>query len=90
MAIFYNYNMNIIYKIINIIFAIFFTIIIISILSNAEYFMINDSAFFRILSIITLISLWLPLFIRTNIFIISICILIFIVYFVLYIAHPLL
>lgn len=82
--------MNIIYKIINIIFAIFFTIIIISILSNAEYFMINDSAFFRILSIITLISLWLPLFIRTNIFIISICILIFIVYFVLYIAHPLL
>ena len=87
---FYNMNMNIIYKVINIVFAIFFTIIIISILSNAEYFMINDSAFFRILSIITLISLWLPVFIRTNIFIISICILIFIVYFVLYIAHPLL
>lgn len=87
---FYNINMNIIYKVINIVFAIFFTIIIISILSNAEYFMINDSAFFRILSIITLISLWLPVFIRTNIFIISICILIFIVYFVLYIAHPLL
>ena len=82
--------MDIIYKIINIIFAIFFTISIISILSNAEYFMINDSAFFRILSIITLISLWLPVFIRTNIFIISICILIFIVYFVLYISHPLL
>lgn len=87
---FYNINMNIIYKIINIIFAIFFTGIIVSILSNTEYFMINDTVFFRILSIITLISLWLPVFIRTNIFIISICILIFIIYFVLYIFHPLL
>lgn len=58
---FYNINMNmhmnIIYKIINIIFAIFFTGIIISILYNTEYFMINDTAFFRILSIITLISM---------------------------------
>lgn len=45
-----NMHMNIIYKIINIIFAIFFTGIIISILYNTEYFMINDTAFFRILS----------------------------------------
>lgn len=81
--------MNIIYKIMNIIFAVLFTIVIISILSHAELFMINDTAFFRILSIITLISLWLPVFIRINIYIISICILIFITYFLLYIAHPL-
>ncbi len=84
--------MNIIYKIINIIiniiFAVFFTVIIISILFNTEYFMINDTAFFRILSIITLISLWFPIFIKTNIFIISICIMIFIIYFLLYISHP--
>ncbi len=89
-AIFYNIIMNIIYKIANIIFSIFFTLIITSIISHAEYFMINDTIFFRILSILTLISLWLPIFIRTNIYIISICIFIFIVYFVLYISHPLL
>lgn len=98
LAIFYNININmniikainIIYKVINIIFALFFTVIIISILSNTEYFMINDTAFFRILSMVTLLSLWLPVFIRINIFIISICFLIFIIYFILYIAHPLL
>lgn len=80
--------MNIIYKIINIIFSTFFTMIIISILSHTELFMINDTAFFIILSIITLISLWLPVFIRINIYVISICILIFIIYFLLYIVHP--
>ena len=85
-----NINMNIIYKVINIVFAIFFTIIIFSLSSNTENFMIIDTAIFRILTIITLISLWLPIFIKTNILIISICILIFIIYFVLYIAHPLL
>lgn len=82
--------MNIIYKTINIIFALFFTMIIVSILSDTEYFRINDTVFFRILSIVTLLSLWLPVFIRTNILVKSICIFIFIIYFVLYISHPLL
>lgn len=90
LTILYNINMNIIYKVINIIFAIFFTMIIVSILSDTEYFRINDTVFFRILSIIILISMWLPVFIRTNIFIKSICIFIFIIYFILYISHPLL
>lgn len=97
LVVIYNTNMNIIYKIIsivykiiNIIFAIFFTGIIISILFNTEYFSIDDTVGFRILSIIALISMWLPVFVRTNIFIISICIFIFIIYFVLYISHPLL
>ncbi len=34
---FYNMNMNIIYKVINIVFAIFFTLLIKSIFFNAEY-----------------------------------------------------
>ena len=85
-----NIIFKVIYKVINIIFSIFFTLIITSIISNTEYFMIKDTIFFRILSIITLVSLWLPVFIRTNIYVISICILIFIVYFFLYISHPLL
>lgn len=82
--------MNIIYKVINIIFAIFFTVLIFLIFFNAEYFMIKDTAFFRILTIITLISIWLPIFIRFNIFINAVFFGIFIVYVVLYIAHPLL
>lgn len=82
--------MNIICKVISIVFAIFFTLIIHSIFSNAEYFMINDTAFFRILSIITLICMWLPIFIKFNIFINALFIGVFIIYFLLYIAHPLL
>lgn len=80
----------IIYKVLSIVFAMFFTLIISSIFSNIEYFMINDTIFFRILTIITLISIWLPIFIRFNIFINAVFFGIFIVYVVLYIAHPLL
>lgn len=82
--------MNIIYKVINIVFAIIFTIIIISILSDTEYFMINDTALFRFLTIITLISLWLLIFIKTNCLLKLTFFLLFILYFILYIAHPLL
>lgn len=82
--------MNIIYKVINIIFAIFFTVLIFLIFFNAEYFMIKDTAFFRILTIITLICMWLPIFIKFNIFVNALFVVIFIIYFLLYIAHPLL
>lgn len=88
--IFYNMNMDIMCKIVNIIIAMFFSFIIYSLLSNPDYFQIIDTAFFRIFSIITLISLWVPVFIRINLIVIPICILIFIIYFVLYISHPLL
>ncbi len=83
-------NMNIIYKVINIVFAIYFTLIIKSIFLNAEYFMINDTEFFRIFTIITLICMWLPIFIKFNIFINALFIGVFVIYFLLYIAHPLL
>lgn len=82
--------MNIIYKVINIVFAIVFTIIIISILSNTEYFIISDTEFFRILSLITLISLWVPIIIKINYLLKLVFFLLFILYFTLYIAHPLL
>ena len=82
--------MNIIYKVVSIIFAIFLTVIIISIEFNSEYFMINNTAFFRILSILVLISLWLPFFIKTNCLLKFVIFLLFILYFILYIAHPLL
>lgn len=85
-----NMNMNMIYKVINIVFAIFFTIIIFSLSSNTENFMIIDNVIFRILTIITLISLWLPIFIKTNCLLKLTFLLLFIIYFILYISHPLL
>lgn len=88
--IIYSGTMNIIYKVINIVFAIVFTIIIISILSNTEYFIISDTEFFRILSLITLISLWVTIIIKINCLLKLAFFLLFILYFTLYIAHPLL
>lgn len=82
--------MNIILKILYIIAAGFFTLIIISILSDMEYFMIYDTINYRILTIITLISLWIPIFIKNNMIVKLACFFLFLIYILLYIAHPLL
>jgi len=81
---------NILCKVIHILFAGFFTLIIISIFNNTKLNMIDDTICYKILSMITLISLWLPIFVRTNFIIKILSFLPFIIYFVLYIAHPLL
>jgi len=81
---------NILCKVIHILFASFFTLIIISIFNNTKLNMIDDTICYKILSMITLISLWLPIFVRTNFIIKILSFLPFIIYFVLYIAHPLL